>query len=107
MLCACVIIHGSSDKHHQAIRLELQKDFAKGHHNYPNTASEAQSLLIQYCVKNNSNQNKQHNNNNKNRGQKDGSNDNKDGKQSNDAGTSKSSGVSTEKAHNMLMHCLG
>ena len=106
MLCACVIIHGSSDKHHQAIRLELQKDFAKGHHNYPNTASEAQSLLIQYCVKNNSNQNKQHNNNNKNRGQKDGSNDNKDGKQSNDAGTSKSSGVSTEKAHNMLMHCL-
>jgi hypothetical protein len=48
---ARVIIEGSNDKMNQGLRLELEKDFAKGHDNYPNTAAGATALLNKYRVK--------------------------------------------------------
>ena len=46
-----IIIEGTNDKTYQSLRLELEKDFAKGHDNYPNTVAGATGLLNKYRVK--------------------------------------------------------
>ena len=51
IILAHTIIKGSNDKLHQGLRLELEKDYAKGHDNYPLNATEALDLLNQYQVK--------------------------------------------------------
>ena len=48
VILARVIIRGSNDKKHQGLRIELEKDYAKGHDNYPRTATEALDLLNRY-----------------------------------------------------------
>ena len=45
-----IIIEGSNDKANQALRIELEKDFAKGHDNYPNTTAKTTDLLNKYRV---------------------------------------------------------
>ena len=52
VILAHTIIRGSNDKMHQGLRIELEKDFAKGHDNYPMTSTEALELLNRYKIKN-------------------------------------------------------
>ena len=53
IVLAHTLIQGSNDKMHQGLRVELEKDYAKGHDNYPTTATEALDLLNRYKSKSN------------------------------------------------------
>ena len=52
---AHVIVRGSNDKLHQNLRKDLEKDYAKGHDNFPVGGTETLDLLNQYKVKPNRN----------------------------------------------------
>ena len=101
ILISRIIIEGSNDKAHQNLRLELEKDFAKGQDNYPNNVTSTLDLLNQYRVRNQGTRNQtggHAGNTGRNNNNKGGNHDNR-GSNDNQAGQG-----SVQRAHQMLMN---
>ena len=101
-LISKIIIEGSNDKFHQSLRSDLEKDFTKGHDNYPHTSSGALDLMNQYRVKTPKKHTQTPPNQMGGKGEKKNGTTQQGGQQ-NSQQTSNSNKVTAEEAHMLLM----